>query len=134
MNFGIQIMMEDFDNDTFVDFFMTSTNGDHRLFYNDGDMTFTPATTPFATNSNTNIQSAAVGDVNNDGFIDVIAGYANGFNSPSNINDQLFVNDGNENNWTKIVLEGTVSNINGIGARVEIYGEWGMQVLSLIHI
>jgi hypothetical protein len=131
VGFGIQIMMEDFDNDTFVDFLMTTTNGDHRLFYNNGDMTFTVATTPFSTNNNTNIQSAAVGDVNNDGFIDVIAGYANGFNSPSNTNDQLFINDGNGNNWTKINLEGNISNINGIGARVEIYGEWGMQVREI---
>ncbi len=131
VGFGIQIVLEDFDNDTYVDLLLTTTNGDHKLFYNNGDMTFTQATDPFSTNNNTNIQSAAVGDVNNDGFIDVIAGYANGFNSPSNTNDQLFVNDGNENNWTKIVLEGTDSNINGIGARVEIYGEWGMQVREI---
>ncbi|MBV1925278.1 MAG: ASPIC/UnbV domain-containing protein, partial [Dokdonia sp.] len=66
---------------------------------------------------------------NNDGFIDFIAGYADSFNVPSTTNsDQLFINNGNSNNWSKIILEGVESNLNGIGARVEIYGAWGMQI------
>jgi hypothetical protein len=67
-------------------------------------------------------------DLNNDGFIDLIAGYASGFNNPSGIVDRVFMNDGNDNNWTKIDLEGVESNSNGIGARIEIQGAWGAQV------
>ena len=32
------------------------------------------------------------------------------------------------NNWVKINTQGIVSNRNGIGARVEIHGAWGIQV------
>jgi hypothetical protein len=125
---GIQVMMEDFDNDGFIDIFLTTSDGIHQIFLNEGDKTFSSVSSPFVTNG-PRVQSAATGDLNNDGFIDLIAGYAEGFNGPSAThNDQLFLNDGNENNWSKIILEGVESNRNGIGARVEIYGAWGMQI------
>ncbi|WP_299680641.1 FG-GAP-like repeat-containing protein [uncultured Dokdonia sp.] len=127
LGLGIQVMMEDYDNDTFIDIILTTRDGTHQLLLNDGDQTFTAVTNPFP-NSNDQIQSAAVGDLNNDGFIDLIAGYANGFNNPSGISDQVFMNNGNDNNWIKIALEGVESNSNGIGARVEIQGPWGSQV------
>lgn len=128
VGFGIQVAMEDFNNDTYVDILMTTKDGNHHLFLNDGDKTFTPVSSPFPTTAGTTIQSTAVGDLNNDGFIDVLAGYANNYNNPSSISDQLFINDGNSNNWSKIILEGVESNSNGIGARVELYGTWGMQI------
>lgn len=124
---GIQVMMEDFDNDTFIDIIITTRSGDHYLFYNDGDLTFTAAS-PFSTTGDRTIQSGAVGDVNNDGFVDFLAGYATGFNSPSSTADQLFINGGNSNNWSKVTFEGTFSNSNGIGARVELHGDWGTQI------
>jgi len=128
---GIQVIMEDFDNDTFVDIFITTRNGIHKLYKNDGDNTFTELPNPFPLPYNTNrIQSAAVGDLNNDGFVDVMAGFGSGYNNPSSNNpDRLYFNSGNStNNWTQILLEGTTSNINGIGARIEIYGAWGKQI------
>ncbi|WP_299768043.1 FG-GAP-like repeat-containing protein [uncultured Dokdonia sp.] len=127
LGFGIQVAMEDFNNDTFIDVVLTTTDGTHQLLLNDGDLTFTAVSNPFP-NANDQIQSAAVGDLNNDGFVDLIAGYANGFNNPSGVADQVFMNDGNDNNWIKIALEGVESNSNGIGARVEIEGLWGSQV------
>ena len=123
---GIQVMMEDFDNDTYVDIFVTMRSGIHHLFKNDGDNTFTEVASPFISPSI--IQSAAVGDLNNDGFIDVMAGFATGFNNPSSIPDILYLNDGNANNWSEIRLVGNASNINGIGARIEIQGAWGSQI------
>jgi ASPIC and UnbV/FG-GAP-like repeat/Secretion system C-terminal sorting domain len=128
VGYGIQVAMEDFNNDTYVDILMTTKDGNHHLFLNDGDKTFTPVSSPFPTTAGTTMQSTAVGDLNNDGFIDVLAGYANNYNNPSSISDQLFINDGNSNNWSKIILEGVESNSNGIGARVELYGTWGMQI------
>ncbi len=124
---GIQVIMEDFDNDTFVDIFITSRSSSHLLFKNNGDKSFTEMPSPFIT-SGLNIQSAAVGDLNNDGFIDVMAGFAVGYNGPTSNPDILFLNNGNTNNWSEIKLQGGPSNINGIGARVEIYGAWGKQI------
>ena len=126
---GIQVVMEDFDNDTFVDIFVTARSGSHHLFKNNGDKSFTEMTSPFTLPSGpARIQSAAVGDLNNDGFLDVVAGFATGYNSPSNNPDVLYLNDGNSNNWSEITLKGGPSNSNGIGARIEIYGDWGTQI------
>ena len=127
LGLGIQVMMEDFDNDTFLDILLTTRSGIHYIFYNDGDMTFT-ASSPFFSDT-TDIHSGATGDLNNDGFIDVIAGFAGGYNTPQSSRlDKLFMNDGNSNNWTKIDLKGVESNVNGIAAKVIIEGAWGSQV------
>ncbi|WP_223033447.1 FG-GAP-like repeat-containing protein [Hanstruepera marina] len=126
---GIQIIMEDFDNDTFIDLFVTARSGSHHMFKNNGNKTFTEMPSPFTLPTGpSRIQSAAVGDLNNDGFMDVVAGFANGYNGPSNYPDVLYFNDGNSNNWSEIRLRGNTSNINGIGARIELYGSWGKQI------
>lgn len=140
-NDGIQVMMEDFDNDSFIDLFITSKQASHKhmMFKNNGDLTFTTMATnmnPESEGGSTlSIQSAAVGDLNNDGFIDVLAGFATGYNNPSANADKLYLNNGNSNNWCKIRLQGINStsdgigsNINGIGARIELYTSLGMQI------
>ncbi len=121
--YGIQGLFRDFNNDGFVDLLVSGTR--HYLFYNNGDNTFTQTFNPFTSSQ---IESFAVGDLNHDGFLDIYAGYANLFTTPSNRPDRLFMNDGNDNHFINIQLEGTVSNINAIGARVEIYGAWGKQI------
>ncbi|MFM9984214.1 MAG: FG-GAP-like repeat-containing protein [Flavobacteriales bacterium] len=95
----------DFDNNGFVDIF--SEMGD-QIYWNNGDGTFTPGNLAF--------DSGGIGDMNNDGFLDVIAG------------NSLYLNNGNDNNYVKVDLNGLVSNKSGIGARVEIYGSWGIQI------
>ncbi len=126
IDIGIQTHFEDFDNDGFVDLLVTGASGEHRLFMNNGDRTFTAAVDPFPTGG-PGIQSAVVGDLNADGAPDVVAGFANGYNSPSNVNDKLFLNAGNENHWLDVRLTGVESNASGVGAMVELHGAWGVQ-------
>ncbi len=95
----------DFNNDGFVDIFAELTS---QLYLNNGDMTFTGQFAPTT--------PGAIADLNNDGFLDVYS-YEN-----------LFINQANNHNWLKINTIGTISNKSGIGARVEIYGEWGTQI------
>ena len=95
----------DFNNDGYMDIFSEMAN---RLYLGNGDLTFTGQNIPMT--------PGGTGDFNNDGFPDVILG------------NQLWINDGNDNNWLKINTIGTQSNRNGIGARVEIYGPWGIQI------
>ncbi len=101
----------DFDNDGWVDMLMESSGGINKEFYHNngtGDMTFTGSALPF--------DKGALGDLNNDGYIDVFTGQT------------LWMNDGGSNNYLKVALTGTNSNINGIGARVECYSDLGMQI------
>ena len=101
---GIENAPADFDNDGYVDIL---SNGD--ILFNNGDFTFT--------NHSSNMPpSGAIGDVNNDGFLDVFR------------NGNIYLNNTNANNWIKINTVGTISNINGIGARVEIETANGTQI------
>lgn len=124
---GIQGHFEDFDNDTFIDLLVTGRDGEHRLFINNGDHTFTAEIDPFPSDG-LGVQSAAVGDLDADGFPDVVAGFASGFNNPSSNPDRLFLNPGNDNNWLDIRLTGVTSNASAVGARIELHGEWGIMV------
>ncbi|MEM6965551.1 MAG: FG-GAP-like repeat-containing protein, partial [Bacteroidota bacterium] len=120
---AIQGIMRDFDNDGWVDILVSGTK--HHLFLNNGDTTFTEVMGLFDFND---IQSYALGDLNSDGFVDIYAGYALIFTNPSSVDDVLWINDGNDNNYLAVQLEGIVSNRSAVGARVEIYGDWGIQI------
>ncbi len=98
----------DFNNDGFVDIFSELAR---ELYLNNGDGTFTGYDLPF--------DEGGIGDMNNDGFLDVVR------------NNDLWINAGNSNNWVKTKLVGVESNIQGIGARIEIYGDWGIQIREI---
>ncbi|MGC6457761.1 MAG: FG-GAP-like repeat-containing protein [Akkermansiaceae bacterium] len=119
----IQCVFRDFNNDGWIDLFLTGPR--HELWLNDGDGTFTEASNPFG---NRDIQSCAVGDLNHDGFPDIYAGYASGYNSPVRSQpDKLFLSNTNGNNFLSVTLRGTTSNKLASGARLELHGPWGIQ-------
>nr|WP_294776230.1 FG-GAP-like repeat-containing protein [uncultured Flavobacterium sp.] len=95
----------DFDNDGKVDVL----GGGNKIMFNQGNNTFAGV-------SYTGIGIGAVGDLNNDGFLDIQNGTTIRYAVPNN------------NNWIKLAFQGIQSNRNGIGARVEIYGAWGKQI------
>ncbi|NNT71799.1 T9SS type A sorting domain-containing protein [Flavobacterium sp. IMCC34852] len=95
----------DFDNDGKVDVL----GGGNKIMFNQGNNTF-------AGISYTGIGTGAIGDLNNDGFLDIQNGSTIRYAVPNN------------NNWIKVAFQGVQSNRNGIGARVEIYGSWGKQI------
>lgn len=98
----------DFDNNGFVDIFSQMGT---ELYLNNGDGTFEAVQLSF--------NDGGIGDFNDDGFLDVIK------------NNTLWLNDGNDHNWLKVGLEGIISNKDGIGARIEIYGGWGIQIREI---
>lgn len=104
-NIGIENATYDFDNDGNLDI---ASNG--SILFGNGDLTFTVYDNVLAGNN------GSFGDLNNDGFIDAISGTT------------LYTNTTNSNNWIKITTTGVASNINGIGARVEIYTASGVQI------
>lgn len=148
----------DFDNDGDMDVFVGASSGTHKLMENNGDGTFTDVTAASGVSimsatgienithdmdndgnldlvSNGNIllgngdltfstllpgilpgNNGALGDLNNDGFMDAYSG------------NTLHWNNGNGNNWITVNTVGTVSNIDGIGARVIIETPSGVKI------
>jgi hypothetical protein len=101
---SIEHVAHDFDNNGYLDVLA----GGGVIMLNNGDMTFSAAST--------GVSGGSVGDLNNDGFLDVL-------------NDgTIRMNVPNENNWIKINTIGTQSNKNGIGARVTITSSMGPQM------
>ncbi|MEM8906861.1 MAG: choice-of-anchor L domain-containing protein, partial [Bacteroidota bacterium] len=123
---GIQALFEDFNNDGWVDLLYTGNQNVCKLFRNNGNRTFDAVEDAFP--SGPGMQSIALGDLNDDGYVDIYASYADGFNSPSDDYDKLLINNGGEHNYFDILLEGSAGYRNGIGARVELYGAWGKQI------
>ena len=123
----IQGLMRDFDNDMYVDILVTGSDNTttYALYMNNGDNTFTRVDGVFGSSG---LYSPAIGDLNHDGFIDVYASYGTIYTNPSSTPDGLWINDGNDNNWLAVDLEGTISNRSAIGAVVRMYGPWGQQV------
>ncbi|MBL4715308.1 MAG: VCBS repeat-containing protein [Bacteroidia bacterium] len=111
---------KDFDNDGFVDLLIAGNRT--FLYYNNGDKTFTldsifSSIKPIG-------PTFAVGDINNDGFLDIYLG--KGFGS-SEKSDKLYFSNSNSNNYVAFLLQGSPSNFNAIGARLFLYGNWGVQ-------
>ncbi|MBX7107459.1 MAG: FG-GAP-like repeat-containing protein [Chitinophagales bacterium] len=120
----IESVMEDFDNDGFVDILVSGS--DYQFFHNDGDKTFTKLPGIFGTS---NMESFAIGDLNHDGKVDVYASYANIYTTPTSVDDIYWLNSSsNGNHFITINLTGTTSNAGALGARATIYGAWGKQV------
>ncbi|MCG9910515.1 MAG: FG-GAP-like repeat-containing protein [Flavobacteriales bacterium] len=126
-----QSKMADFDNDGFIDILVTGSSGSTgtsaRLYKNNGNNTFSPMLNAFPTNKG--IQSFGVGDLNHDGKLDIYAGYATGYTTPSTTTDDILWlnNTQNENHFVSYHLQGTASNRDAVGARIFLYGPWGVQ-------
>jgi hypothetical protein len=120
----IESIMRDFDNDGWIDILVTGS-GDYVIAYNNGDNTFDLDDSSF----DYEINSFGLGDLNNDGFVDIYAtagGYG-GSGGGSQPMDMLLMNDGNDNHWIKVDLQGTESTVDGLGAIVVIEGPFGQQ-------
>lgn len=145
----------DFDNDGDMDVMVGASSGSHKLMQNNGG-TFTDVTagSGLSALSATSIEHVTY-DFDNDGNLDVVSGgnlligngdmtftlYANtlpgGGSSYGDLNhdgfidsfaSSIYMNDGNANSWVTINTVGTVSNIHGIGARVEVYTADGIRI------
>lgn len=150
-------VFEDFDNDADMDAFIVNHDFQNRLFRNNGDGTFTDVINASGINPNDlGAYENSAGDFNNDGFMDIYAQLQNelylghgdltftgmdaavvqgaiaDLNNDGFLdiyhNSQVWINQPNAYHWIKASLFGITSNRNGIGARIEIYGPWGIQI------
>lgn len=109
----------DYDNDGDLDLYVTNgfcaNDLTNYLYINNGDGSFSKDLVEPMSTELGGSYGCAWGDYNNDGFMDLVVANWQGETQPND----LFRNDGNGNNWTKLKLEGTLSNRSAIGTIVK---------------
>jgi hypothetical protein len=114
----------DYDNDGYLDLFVTSNNGKNALFHNNGDGTFTQILSGSPANEGGPgilYLSCSWVDYDNDGFLDLFVTRGSTSLGPN----LLYHNNGNTNGWIEIKLVGKVSNRSAIGAKVRVHATIG---------
>lgn len=123
----LQSHFEDFDNDGYLDILVGGYGGRYLQGNGNGTFTVVPMSTVFPGGGS--LHSFGIGDLNNDGSMDVWASYGTGYTTPIYSRpDRLWLNTGNSNNWLGVRLTGTTSNRDGVGARVTLSTPLGTQI------
>ena len=121
---GRSVVAGDFDNDMDVDLYVVRSssisNFPNHFYENQGDGTFVQVVRAGGAAGSTQGrgQSVTMADYDRDGYLDLFVTNGRGAYPFNEGPDQLFRNIGGGNNWLQIDLEGTVSNRDGIGARL----------------
>ncbi|MCD6167221.1 VCBS repeat-containing protein, partial [bacterium] len=113
IQYGRGVTFADFNNDGNLDIYV-SNSGRNVFYSNNGDGTFSDLSSESGLDNWGEGVSVSTGDYNNDGWLDI---YLGNWKDKPNI---LFQNNGNSNNWIVVKTIGTVSNRDGIGARVKV--------------
>jgi len=117
-----QAVMRDFDNNGYTDIFVSGSRD--LMWWNLGNDVWQLENEPLGPLA---VFSFATGDLNDDGFLDIVASYGV-LNSPGKYNDRIWINEGNDNHYLKVSLKGETSNSRGIGAKVKLFSAIGIQV------
>ncbi|HZP85514.1 MAG TPA: CRTAC1 family protein, partial [Burkholderiales bacterium] len=128
---AVSVVAGDFDNDMHLDLFVVGSGEvgkqENLLLMNRGDGTFDviPGAGGAAGGSIGVGDTVTTVDFDGDGFLDLLITTGGSMGRSLGIASQrggyqLFHNRGNGNHWLEIDLEGTKSNRDGIGARVEL--------------
>jgi hypothetical protein len=125
---GWGVGLEDFDNDGQKDLFVAQSHVldnvekiDPSLHYLEPPLLALNRNGRFeSVNPGTDVptasRGAAFGDLNNDGWIDVVTAVLGE-------HPRVFMNRGGNSHWLTITLRGTRSNRDGLGARVQVNGQ-----------
>lgn len=109
----------DFDNDGDIDLFVNRTEGYKVLFLNDGGGVFTDYSEEAGVNDRSIGMGCAVGDLNNDGQLDIIAANADWYNQHW-IRNNVYINQNADSSYLKVKAVGCEPNTLALGAIVEL--------------
>lgn len=122
----------DYDNDGYLDLYTVSgalTQEDvsyrgekllDKLFKNVGNSKFSDVSLEEGIKGAYPKLSGAVGDYNNDGFVDIVVIPNSKVPSFAKFGSKLYQNRPGGNNWLTVQLRGTISNRDGVGARITL--------------
>ncbi len=123
-----EVILQDFDNNGFVDILMAGKEA--NLFLNKGNRNFTRDSLSNMYLSNTAMLSCVTSDYDRNGSLDLYTYYNQDIFTEKDINDVLYKNNAT-GNFIGFDLIGDQKNRNAIGAKVFIYGAFGMQRRNL---
>ncbi|MGA1195545.1 MAG: FG-GAP-like repeat-containing protein [Candidatus Latescibacterota bacterium] len=112
VNAGRAVSWADYNNDTFLDLYVTNDGDDNVLYLNFGDGTFGDVSDYAGVADTTANNGAAWADYDGDGDLDL-------FVAALGDTSRLYENDTTGNNWLKLVLS-PVGSASGIGTRVDV--------------
>lgn len=115
-SFAYQSFFADFDNNGWLDIFITEPQNSYILY--NQEMSFSLHELKV---SGKRAFTGAVGDLNSDGFLDLYLGFAETFHDTGQRRDAIMINDKNSNNYIGINVLGTISNRDAIGAKILVY-------------
>lgn len=125
-SFAYQSFFADFDNNGWLDIFITEPLKSYILYNN--EMKFSQYD---ISQGGKKAFSGATGDFNSDGYLDLYLGFAGSFQSPGSQSDIVALNEGGSNNFLDINLIGETTNKDAIGAKVLIYYQGGSQIREI---
>jgi hypothetical protein len=115
----------DYDNDGYLDLFISSHGGRNRLFHNNGDGSFSEVIeAPFTGDLTDGIycNASSFVDIDNDGFLDL---FITRYPEDGTVSNLLYHNNRNTNAWLEVRLDGRLSNRSGIGAKIRVQATIG---------
>lgn len=129
--FGWGALWVDYDNDCFEDLYISTsenfagTGFESLLYHNNGGTSFTLSNDSLNANTLVGSFCPVKGDINNDGFYDVVVHNDNAL-------PNVLLNSAGSNNYIKIDLQGSISNQKGIGSKIEVYanGQHQTQIVT----
>ena len=119
-DYSLGAVFGDLDNDGHLDLYVVNNGGPNILYHNNGDGTFTDVTSEAGVGDEGLGANAALGDINNDGYLDIYLANTGFSDDDMGDPDVLYRNNGGTNHWLQVQLRGTTSNYTGIGARIKV--------------